>query len=169
MEIVLELNFHWIDTRFAVGGRLPRHAGPQLARTGISRVVDMHSEDRDDDSVAVSGIEVLRLPTPDREPVTQEVLSEGVRWVNRALAGGHGVLVHCEHGIGRAPLMAACVLVSYGAAPLAAIARLEQRRRVVSPSPAQLTALLGWARAFAPAAPPATVDDLGRIVWTALP
>lgn len=165
----MDLNLHWIEPRFAVGGRLPRDAGAALAGLGITRVVDMRAEDCDDDSLAVNGIEVLRLPTPDREPVTQAMLSQGVRWVSRALAHGHGVLVHCEHGIGRAPLLAACVLVSRGAAPLAAITLLKQRRRVVSPSPEQLTALLDFARGVAPEAPSTSVDELGRVVWTAIP
>jgi predicted protein tyrosine phosphatase len=79
------------------------------------------------------------------------------------------VLVHCEHGVGRSALLALCVLVARGEAPLAALERAKSARPRVSPSPEQLAAFAAWvrrwaARSGAEVAVP-TLDDLGRIAW----
>ena len=51
-------------------------------------------------------------------------------------------LVHCEHGIGRSVLIAACVLVAAGEAPHGALERIKRARAIASPSPVQLEAFM---------------------------
>jgi hypothetical protein len=165
----VNLDISWIETGFGVGGRLPPGAAPTVAALGIRRILDLRAEDRDEAALAQTGIELLHLPTPDQHPLSADMLREGVRWVGEALERGEGVLVHCQYGIGRSPLLCACVLVSRGETAAAALSRLKSLRRVVSPSPRQLEALLAWERSWHEErglpVPLTTAGELGRIVW----
>jgi hypothetical protein len=62
------------------------------------------------------------------------------------------VLIHCQHGIGRSPLLALCVLVDWGWSPLDALVHAKNRREVVSLSRAQYDGWCAWlvARGIAP-------------------
>src|SRR5262249_43676676 len=141
------LNFDWIDGRLAVGGCFPMEAAEQLAkREGFGAIVDLRVETRDDEeTLQVHGLEFLHLPTQDCCAIAPRMIDDGVEWVRARLDRGTRVLVHCEHGIGRSPLLALCVLVGRGAAPLEAMNRLKVARPVVSPGPEQLEAFRTWA------------------------
>jgi protein-tyrosine phosphatase len=115
------------------------------------------------------GIRLLHLPTDDTRAVSQRLLREGVAFVSAALDAGGAALIHCQYGIGRSALVALCVLVARGDAPLAAMARLKDARPVTSPSPDQLAAFVAFARGVreerrAPFPVP-TVEELGAIAW----
>jgi len=144
---VLDLQF--VVPGLAVGARFAAEDAPLLAREhGISRVVDVRVEARDDERVLQTcGIRLLHLPTEDTRAISLERLRHGVRFVSEGLDRGEGVLVHCQHGIGRSALLALCVLVDRGLAPLEAMERAKAARRVVSPSPAQIQAFLDFAAA----------------------
>ncbi|HET8541488.1 MAG TPA: dual specificity protein phosphatase [Anaeromyxobacter sp.] len=165
------LDLHFVAPGLAVGARFPAAAAPLLARMhGISRVVDVRVEERDDERVLLAcGIRLLHLPTEDTRAISQEKLRHGVRFVSEGLDRGEGVLVHCQHGIGRSALLALCVLVDRGAAPLEAMERAKAARRVVSPSPDQIRAFLAFAAEVkaergAPWAVP-SLKDVGQIAW----
>jgi predicted protein tyrosine phosphatase len=166
-----ELNLDWVTPALAVGGRLPPGCATHLAgRLGIRAVVDVRVEDCDDErAYRAHGIEFLHLPTVDCCAVAQPMLDDGVAWVEPRLARGERVLVHCEHGVGRSALVALCVLVARGAAPLEALEMAKTARPRVSPSPEQLAAFAEWVRRLrertrAPLEVP-SVDALGRIAW----
>jgi hypothetical protein len=164
-------DFDWVLPSLAIGGRLsPPGAEVLTARFGIRRVVDLRDEEEDDlELLTRHGVELLRLPTPDLQPVAQEMLRRGVRWVSEALARGDRVLIHCQHGIGRSALLACCVLVGQGDTPAQALERAKRARAKVCPSPDQLHALLRWSadwyRERRAACPPVTWDDLARIAY----
>jgi hypothetical protein len=164
-------NFHWPLPDLAVGGRVLLEVAEALARRwGVRRVVDLRAEEQDDvELFRGHGVEVLHLPTPDMRPVEPALLWRGVRWVREGLGRGERVLVHCEYGIGRSVLLTACVLVSLGDAPCAALARIKGARAVACPAPDQLHALLDWAadwhRQANTPCPAATWDDLARIAY----
>jgi protein-tyrosine phosphatase len=61
-----------------------------------------------------AGIDFLHVPTPDRNGFTYDQMFSGVEWVLEELAKGGNTLLHCEHGVGRGPLMACAVLVAQG-------------------------------------------------------
>jgi len=136
------LNLDWITPRLMVGGRFPMESAAHLAESlGVRHVVDVRLEACDDEAVLRrNGITLLHLPTVDRCAISQPMLREGVRWVVEELESGHKVLIHCEHGIGRSALLALCVLVDRGMAPLEALALAKRQRGKVSPSPEQLSA-----------------------------
>jgi protein-tyrosine phosphatase len=141
-----ELNLDWVTPELAVGGRFPRQAVEHLARSlSIRHVVDVRREACDDACVLREhGITLLHLPTEDTCAISRPMLQQGVAWVGEHLGRGHKVYIHCEHGIGRSALLALCVLVELGHAPLEALARAKQVRPRVSPSPAQLEAFIAW-------------------------
>lgn len=135
----------WLTDQLAVGGCFPMERAANLAEDHrIRAIIDLRGEDRDDEHMLrAAGIDFLHLPTQDLEAATAEMLEQGVRFARRYLDRGEGVLIHCQHGIGRSPLLALCVLVDFGWEPLDALERAKECRAVVSPSRSQYE---GWAK-----------------------
>ena len=141
-------NLSWITDGLAIGGSFPIEHAEDLARAHrIAAVIDLRNEARDDRAVLeCHGLELLHLPTADLCAVELDKLDAGVAFAVAHLDAGRRVLVHCQHGIGRSALLALCILVERGHAPLAALALAKDRRGVVSPSPAQYEAWVAWLR-----------------------
>ncbi|BDG07473.1 protein-tyrosine phosphatase family protein [Anaeromyxobacter paludicola] len=142
------LNLDFVTDRLAVGGSYPERDAERLAREhGIRHVVDVRVEARDDEAVLRRcGVTLLHLPTEDRCAISLDVIDDGVGWVRERLGRGERVFIHCEYGVGRSALLALCVLVAEGDAPLEALARAKSARWQVSPSPEQLQAFQVWCR-----------------------
>ena len=140
------LDLTFVTPSLAVGGGFPESAAEHLAReVRIAAVVDLRAEARDDEALLLRhGMTLLHLPTLDHQAVSQAMLDEGVAFATGRLDRGERVLVHCEHGIGRSVLLALCVLVAQGAAPLDALRRIKDAREAASPSPAQHKAWQDW-------------------------
>jgi protein-tyrosine phosphatase len=166
---VRRLDLDWVTPHLAVGGKLPAEAVEHLALAlGVRHVVDLRAEDRDDEAVLRRhGIELLHLPTDDACAVAPRMLEEGVAWITDKLDRGLKVYVHCEHGIGRSALLALCVLVARGDAPLEALARAKKARRCVSPSPEQLEAFRGWLALRSATGEPLDVPSLDELAAVA--
>jgi hypothetical protein len=141
-------DFHWLTDQLAVGGCFPMDRTVDLAEAhGIRAVVDLRAEAVDDaELLRASGIELLHLPTPDLAPADHEHLEAGVEFVSDRLERGENVLIHCQHGIGRAPLLALCVLIDMGWRPLDALLHAKDRREVISLSRAQYDGWAAWLR-----------------------
>jgi len=139
-------NFDWITEQLAVGGRFGSEQTERLTREhGIRAVVDLRNEDVDDEQLLRRhGITLLHLPTEDMCGVDHAHLERGVAFASEHLDRGERVLVHCEHGIGRSAVLALCILVHRGHAPLDALELLKERRSRVSPSPEQFACWAGW-------------------------
>jgi protein-tyrosine phosphatase len=167
------LDFNWLDNGLALGSAraVPAGAAERLARDhAITHIVDLRAENQDDrNELARAGIRLLWLPTIDRCALTRPMIRTGVDWVARAFERGGRVLVHCQHGIGRSALLALCVLVEQGSDPIAALTLVKAAREIVSPSPEQLTAFIGFvqstrqARGASWSVP--SLDDLSRIAY----
>ena len=67
------------------------------------------------------------------EAAVLPMLDRGVDFVRERTEAGKRVLIHCQHGIGRAPLLALCVLVDQGWAPLDALNHPEGKTGDVAP------------------------------------
>jgi protein tyrosine phosphatase (PTP) superfamily phosphohydrolase (DUF442 family) len=141
------LDLSWIDATLAVGGRVRPEDVPRLPGMGITDVVDVREEHRDDEeALRREGLDFLYLPTPDTYPLSVEDLQRGARWINeRRRTGGH-VLVHCEHGVGRSVLLAAAALVGDGYFPHEAFTLIESRRWQASPNRRQALRLNEFAK-----------------------
>ncbi|MDB4963841.1 MAG: Dual specificity protein phosphatase [Myxococcales bacterium] len=161
----MTLNLSWITSGLAVGGSFPCEAVERLvSEHRIGAVVDLREEACDDAQLLrAHAVELLHLPTEDHGPICPRMLDDGITFVATHLARGRRVLVHCEHGIGRSALLALCVLVDGGLAPLEALELAKTRRALVSPSPAQLAAWSAWLHGRGIAAPP--FDELAAIAY----
>ncbi len=143
---VTALDFTFVTPQLAVGGGFAEAAAERLAREHhISAIVDLRDEARDDEVLLLRhGVTLLHLPTLDHQAVSQSMLDEGVAFVAERMERDERVLVHCQHGIGRSVLLALCVLIARGEAPLDALRRIKDARAVASPSPAQYEAWQEW-------------------------
>ncbi|MBE7219966.1 MAG: dual specificity protein phosphatase family protein [Caulobacteraceae bacterium] len=161
----MSLDLHWVTPQLALGGRVPPDAVPALAAEhGIGAVVDLRDEESDDAAaMAAAGVAFLHLPTPDMHPPRAADLDRGTAFAAARLAEGERVLIHCQHGIGRSAVLALCVLVDAGEAPMAALARAKAAREIVSPSPRQFEGWCGWLAARGIAAP--DMDTFGRLAY----
>lgn len=136
----------FVTDHLALGGAFPRESVPRLASDlRIRAVIDLREEARDDERwLARHGIAFLSLPTPDHQAVDAAMLARGVDFARERLSRSERVLIHCQHGIGRAPTLGLCVLVACGLEPLAALELAKSRRERISPSPVQYHAWAGW-------------------------
>ncbi|MGP8243577.1 MAG: dual specificity protein phosphatase family protein [Bryobacteraceae bacterium] len=95
------------------------------------RDLDLETERREAEA---QGIEFLSFPIPDREvPSSEAEMTLALEKLDGALSSGKNVVVHCRQGIGRTGLVAACLLVSRGLSPEAAVSRLSAARGVAVP------------------------------------
>lgn len=142
---------YWVDGPWP--GRLALAARPrggdwlpdELAswqRTGIDAVLSLltSEEERDLDlqtesqEAKASGMEFISFPIPDREvPGSEAKTALLVDQLDRMLASGKNIVVHCRQGIGRTGLIAACLLVSKGRTPESAVTQLSATRGVPIP------------------------------------
>lgn len=166
------LDVHRITERLWLGAAPPVDAWEGLGRRlGRGAVVDLRAEARHDPSLLTRhGFDLLHLPVEDLVGTGPERLARGVTWARNHMDAGRPVLIHCRYGIGRSALLALCVRVSEGVAPLDALAELKRCRPVVSPSPRQLEAFCHYLRSnpelegLKGRSVP-TVNALGALVW----
>ncbi len=145
------LNLDRVEERLFVGGAVRRADYPRLKALGITAVVDLRAERQDDvAALRALGIDYLNLPAPDHFALQRGQLEAGVAWMRARLEAGGSIYVHCQHGVGRAPLQALCLMVGRGEAPDAAYRRLRQARWQATLNDRQLEALAQFAEQRGP-------------------
>jgi protein-tyrosine phosphatase len=84
------------------------------------------------------GMEYIVFPIADRGvPLSARAAADLLRHLEGKLAEGKNVAIHCRQGIGRSPLLAACLLISAGAEPEAAFRRVGEARGCSVPETAE--------------------------------
>jgi protein-tyrosine phosphatase len=79
-------------------------------------------------------MDFVSFPIPDRQvPRSQHELAVTLEKLNTDLSSGKNVLIHCRQGIGRTGLVAACLLVSRGINPSAAVDIISAARGIAVP------------------------------------
>jgi protein-tyrosine phosphatase len=142
-----QLNYSEVTPQLAVGGAFRRRQIKSLKLRGVTAVVDCRLEARDDAAaLSDAGIELLHVPTPDRHGFTYAQMQDGVDWVLDHLADGGRAFLHCEHGVGRGPLMTCAVLVGQGYTAPQALRIVRGGRWQALPNDRQLAALLDFER-----------------------
>jgi protein-tyrosine phosphatase len=106
-------------------------------RAGVDAVLSLLTPGEEDDlelrseraRAGVCGMDFLSFPIPDRQvPDSEAGLTSTLEAVDAKLSAGRNVVVHCRQGVGRAGLVAACLLVAKGLAPEDAVGRLSAAR-----------------------------------------
>ena len=75
-----------------------------------------------------AGFEVYRLPIPDYGISSLQEMTALTTWLERQLAAGAIILLHCVGGLGRSGMAAACYLRSTGLSHQAAIREVRRAR-----------------------------------------
>ena len=74
-------------------------------------------------------VHFLRRPIPDSDVCSPQKMSAILNTIDRRLAAGHNIYLHCWAGLGRTGLVVGCWLVHHGMSGKAALRRLEILRR----------------------------------------
>jgi protein-tyrosine phosphatase len=129
---------------------------------GLDVVVSLLTSDEIDDLdlaqearlCRANGIELLSFPIVDRSvPASQKATLDFVRKLERLLAGGRSVAIHCRQGIGRSALIAACLFVFGGNHPELALRAISAARGCSVPeTPDQRQWVIEFARMLTPVA-----------------
>ena len=128
------MDLSWITGRIAVGGGIWNAKNmAEVARAGVTHVIDMQLEFDDRPLAEPAGVQVLWNPIDDDFlPKAAHVFREGVVFARNALEeDGSKILIHCAAGVHRAPMMALALLCSLGWTVADAMALIETRRPVV--------------------------------------
>lgn len=159
-----QLNYSDVTPQLAVGGAFRRRQIKQLKQHGVTAVVDCRLEAQDDpNALNGAGIQFLHVPTPDRHGFTYAQMQEGVDWVVDHIVGGGRAFLHCEHGVGRGPLMACAVLVAQGYTAPHALRVVRKARWQALPNDRQLAALLEFERLWRGAHSGGLVNDASAL------
>jgi|SRR6266404_5206965 protein-tyrosine phosphatase len=130
----LGMDITWITGRIAVGGGIWTSENmAEVARAGITHVIDMQIEFDDTPLAEPHGIRVLWNPTDDDfQPKSPDLFQVGVDFALDALESEYAkVFIHCAAGVHRAPMMTLAVLCSQGWDLEDAIQTISSRRPVV--------------------------------------
>jgi protein-tyrosine phosphatase len=128
------MDMTWITDRIAVGGGIWTDAKmAEVARAGITHIIDMQIEFDDTPLAKPYGITVLWNPTDDDfQFKPPEVFEKGVDFALQALDdNGSKLFVHCAAGVHRAPMMTLAILCSLGWNLDDAMRLIEGRRPMV--------------------------------------
>lgn len=111
-------------------------------RNGISSVLSLLTAEEEEElclqnedrAAKEAGVRFRSLPIPDRGlPLSESELTAVVDELDAELASGRNVLVHCRQGIGRAGMIAACLLISRGQSADTAVRNVSEARGATIP------------------------------------
>jgi|SRR5712691_7393286 len=140
-----QLNYSEVTPQLSVGGAFRTRQIKRLRQRGVTAVIDCRLEAQDNpQALAAAGIQFLHVPTLDRHGFTYAQLHEGVDWVLEHVTDGGRAFLHCEHGVGRGPLMTCAVLVAQGYSAPEALRIVRTARWQALPNDRQLAALLAF-------------------------
>lgn len=148
---MISTELHWVDGPWP--GKLALAARPRGSdwlpdemeswqRSGVDTVLSLLTPDEEQNlnlieeerEARAHGMRFLSHPIPDRQVPESEVsLGKTLEKLDTELASGRNVVLHCRQGIGRAGLVAACLLVRNGLEAQLVIARLSAARGVEIP------------------------------------
>lgn len=144
-----QLNLDRVSNWLLVGGHIPVRSYAHLKALGVTHVIDMRGERQDDrEALGALGIQLHVVKVPDHYPPSRELLEEAVRWGLAAVKAGGQVYAHCEHGVGRGPLMGLAMMVARGQDPEEAYRELRGARWKAALNDRQLGALADFAEAY---------------------
>lgn len=143
------LNITQVAPQLWVGGAIPKSRYGELKALGVDAIIDMRGEYTDDEAaLRALGIEFYRIQVPDHFAATPEQLVEATNWGLSRLLAGKGVFTHCQHGVGRGPLMGVSLLIAQGMNPDDAYAKVREARWQAALNDRQLAGLNAFVDAW---------------------
>ena len=128
------MDMTWVTGRIAVGGGIwsPENMA-EVAKAGVTHIIDMQIEFDDTPLAGKHGIQILWNATDDDfQPKPPELFRRGVEFAVEALdQAGTKLFIHCAAGVHRAPMMTLAVLCSLSWKMGDAMRLIEARRPVV--------------------------------------
>ena len=128
------MDITWLTDQIAVGGGIWNADNmAQVARAGVTHIIDMQIEFDDTPLAELHGIEVLwNAVDDDFQPKPPEVFRRGVEFALAALDEPEAKLyIHCAAGVHRAPMMTLAILCALNWTLPEAMELIESRRPVV--------------------------------------
>ncbi|MBV9181855.1 MAG: dual specificity protein phosphatase family protein [Acidobacteria bacterium] len=128
------MDITWITGKLALGGGIWNAENmAEVARAGITHIIDMQIEFDDSPLAAPLGIEVLWNATDDDfQPKPPELFQRGVDFALPALERADAkVFIHCAAGVHRAPMMMLALMCADGWELEEAMHLILSRRPVV--------------------------------------
>jgi protein-tyrosine phosphatase len=125
------MDLTWVTERIAIGGGIWNAANmAEVARAGITHILDMQIEFDDTPLAEPHGISVCWNPVDDDfEPKPPSVFEQGVEFGLAALdEDGSRLFVHCAAGVHRAPMMTLALLGVLGWTMEGAMDLIEAKR-----------------------------------------
>ncbi|SRR5581483_5094194 len=148
------MDMSWITDRIAVGGGIwTEDKMAEVARAGITHIIDMQVEFDDTPLAEPHGIEVLwNAVDDDFQPKPPEVFQRGVEFALAALdQPGSRLYIHCAAGVHRAPMMTLALLRVLGYGLDDALELIEDRRPVVDFADVYVRSVEHFIRSYAAA------------------
>ncbi len=128
------MDMTWVTGRIAVGGGIWNAVNmADVARAGVTHIIDMQIEFDDTPLAVPHGIDVLwNAVDDDFKPKPAAVFQRGVEFALAALdQPGTKLFIHCAAGVHRAPMMALALLCSLSWNLPEAMDLIQARRPVV--------------------------------------
>lgn len=142
-----KMDMTWLTARIAVGGGIWTAGNmAEVARAGVTHIVDMQIEFDDTPLAEPHGITVLWNPIDDDfQPKSPDVFQRGVDFALEALdEDGTKLFVHCAAGVHRAPMMALAILCSLSWNLADALRLIEARRPLVDFADVYVNSVKGY-------------------------
>lgn len=134
------MQYSQITPQIFVGPQYRQAGKRHLQALGIDADVNMRIE-FDDAAHGLALSDYCYLPTIDDHAPTLEHLHRGVAFIQRIVAEGGKVYIHCAGGVGRAPTMAAAYFISEGMTLSEALALIRKSRPFIKITPPQMAQL----------------------------
>ena len=128
------MDMTWVTDRIGLGGAIWSDSNMQeVARQGVTHIIDMQIEFDDTELARPYGIEVLWNGTDDDfQPKEPKLLARGVEFGLAALEENGGKLyIHCAAGVHRAAMMTLALMGAMGWEVKEAMRVIQGRRPVV--------------------------------------
>jgi len=123
-----------------MGSAADARNGTRLARAGIDCVVDLREEGPDAGHWPTEVV-IKHVPLQDHGTPSVEELRDAAVTVSSLVKHGHDVLVHCQAGVERTPMVVCAALLMMGWSLQDAYQRVVEVRPEAGPTDGQLGAL----------------------------